>query len=94
MKIIIYFQTAQNVLAGLCSFYIHEQFIPVHLLKLDDKLGSAEGVFGEVRHGKYLGVDIAAKRAKPETKKQRKQIFREFLREAHILSYVFIVCLI
>eukprot|EP00012_Vannella_robusta_P010883 CAMPEP_0206206486 /NCGR_PEP_ID=MMETSP0166-20121206/14965_1 /ASSEMBLY_ACC=CAM_ASM_000260 /TAXON_ID=95228 /ORGANISM="Vannella robusta, Strain DIVA3 518/3/11/1/6" /LENGTH=636 /DNA_ID=CAMNT_0053626947 /DNA_START=451 /DNA_END=2358 /DNA_ORIENTATION=+ len=86
MIIVIIFDSKANIFASICSCYIHEQFIPVHLLKLDDKLGNAEGVFGEVRHGKYLGTDIAAKRAKPETKRERKKIFREFLREAHLLS--------
>jgi len=83
---LIVFDTLANLCAAICAFYIHEHFIPVGLLQLDDKLIGAEGVFGEVRHGKYLGIDIAAKRSKPETKRERKRIFREFLREAHILS--------
>jgi serine/threonine protein kinase len=55
-------------------------------LKLDDKLKDAEGVFGEVRHGKYFGADIAVKRAKPETKKERKTVYQAFLREAKTLG--------
>lgn len=75
-----------NCFAAVLVYFTQEQFIPVHHLKLDDKLKDAEGVFGEVRHGKYFGADIAVKRAKPETKRERKRIYQAFLREAKTLG--------
>ena len=84
-------QTKCGILSAICAYYSQDQFIPLHHLKLDDKLKDAEGVFGEVRHGKYFGMDIAVKRAKPETKKQRKLIYTAFLHEAKILGFVFFI---
>lgn len=79
-------QTATNISAALTVFLIQDQFIPIRHLQLDDKLKDAEGVFGEVCHGKYFGMDIAVKRAKPETKQERHLIYQAFLREAKILE--------
>ena len=68
-------------------FLYQDQFIPARHLRLDDKLKNAEGMFGEVRHGKYFAMDVAIKHAKPETKQERSQIYQAFLREARILGY-------
>jgi serine/threonine protein kinase len=75
-----------DVLAALEAYYIQDQFIPLHQLILDDTIKTAEGAFGEVRHGTYLGVDVAAKRAKPQNSQERKGIYKAFLHEAKILS--------
>lgn len=77
-----------DVCAALEAYYIQDKFVPVNLLKMDDKLKDAEGVFGEVRHGKYLGTDVAVKRSKPEVKKERPEVYKAFLNEARILGYV------
>ena len=68
------------------AYLIQDQFIPLHQLILDDTLKDAEGAFGEVRHGTYLGIDIAAKRAKPRSATERKEVYKAFLKEAKILS--------
>ena len=72
--------------AALEAYYVQDKFVPVSLLQMDDKLKDAEGVFGEVRHGKYLGQDVAVKRSKPETKKERQEIYKAFLNEASVLG--------
>ena len=73
-------------MATLVAYFIQDQFIPLYQLKLDNLLKDGEGAFGEVFHGTYLGMDIAAKRAKPTSSQQRKEIYKAFLNEAKILS--------
>jgi len=75
-----------NLLGILEAYLIQDQFIPLHQLILDDTLKDSEGAFGEVRHGTYLGIDIAAKRAKPRSSLERKEVYKAFLKEAKILS--------
>eukprot|EP00012_Vannella_robusta_P012529 CAMPEP_0206204800 /NCGR_PEP_ID=MMETSP0166-20121206/13781_1 /ASSEMBLY_ACC=CAM_ASM_000260 /TAXON_ID=95228 /ORGANISM="Vannella robusta, Strain DIVA3 518/3/11/1/6" /LENGTH=874 /DNA_ID=CAMNT_0053624579 /DNA_START=1105 /DNA_END=3729 /DNA_ORIENTATION=+ len=84
--LLILIDTITNIFAALSVFLVQDQFIPIRHLKLDDKLKDAEGVFGEVCHGKYFGMDIAVKRAKPETKQERNLVYKAFLREARILG--------
>ena len=79
-------QAVSNICAATAIFLVQDQFIPARHLKLDDKLKNAEGVFGEVRHGKYFGMDVAVKHAKPETKQERRLVYQAFLREAQILG--------
>lgn len=84
--VLIVLDTKMDICAALEAYYIQDKFVPVNLLKMDDKLKDAEGVFGEVRHGKYLGTDVAVKRSKPEMKKERPEIYKAFLNEARILG--------
>ena len=87
---LLIFDVATGTLAAFETYYIQEQFIPLHLIQLDDILKDAEGVFGEVQHGRYMGTDIAVKRAKPESKNQRKEMYKAFLNEAEILQFVYL----
>jgi len=82
----IFLDSLCNVFAILEAYLIQGQFIPLHQLLLDDTLKHCEGGFGEVRHGKYLGIDVAAKRAKPRSSAERKAVYKAFLKEAKILS--------
>lgn len=82
---LIAFDAAVSALSALEAYYIQDQYIPQHMLELDDSL-QENGWFGEVQHGRYLGVEVAVKRAQPNTKKQRKSVYKAFLREAKLLG--------
>jgi len=83
--VLICLDAAVSALSALEAYYIQEQYIPHHMLELDETL-QEEGCFGEVQHGHYLGVEVAVKRARPATKQERKSVYKAFLREATLLG--------